>query len=164
MNGQKIAVALCILETDDEYLLIHRGKKKTTKEECVNQYIPIGGKLEPFETPEEGCCREVKEETGITIESPNLLGILTETSPLEKYNWVDYVFYKKIEKQPISNCDEGNLIWIPKTKITLLDTPEIDQKMYEYLIKKQKFIISAVYNESLNLLKAYEYIEGINLK
>lgn len=114
MEGKKVAVSLCILETNDEYLLIHRGKKKQSIEECVNMYIPIGGKLESFETPEDCCIREVKEETGIDIVEPEFLGIITETSPLSKYNWIDYVFYKKIEKQPLLECDEGDFCWIAK--------------------------------------------------
>ena len=85
-DGKKRAVSLCILETEKEYLLIRRGKEKNQKEDCVNQYIPIGGKVEALETPEDAVIREVKEETGILITNAKLMGVVTETSPLPKYN------------------------------------------------------------------------------
>lgn len=60
MEGKKVAVSLCVLETDDEFLIIHRGKKKQSIEECVNMYISLDGKLVAFETPEYCCIRKVK--------------------------------------------------------------------------------------------------------
>lgn len=163
-DGKKRAVSLCILETEDEYLLIRRGKEKVEKEDCVNQYIPIGGKLEALETPENAVIREIKEETGITIKNPKLMGVITETSPLPKYNWVLYIFTEKIKKQSTIECKEGYFEWVKKENVTTLPTPEIDQKIYEYVKKNQKFIIHTIYDEDLVLKSAYEYIEEKKLK
>ena len=163
-DGKKRAVSLCILETEEEYLLIRRGKEKNQKEDCVNQYIPIGGKVEALETPEDAVIREVKEETGILITNAKLMGVVTETSPLPKYNWVLYIFTSKIKKQNPIECREGYFEWIKKEKVTTLPTPEIDQKIYEYVKNNQKFIIHTIYDENLILQSAYEYIEEKKLK
>jgi len=139
-------------------------KRKKEKEDCVNQYIPIGGKIEALETPEEAVVREVKEETGITIENAKLMGVVTETSPLPKYNWVLYIFTAKIDKQTPTECREGYFEWVKKENVTTLPTPEIDQKIYEYVEKNQKFIIHTIYNQDLVLTSAYEYLEEKRLK
>ena len=61
-------------------------------------------------------------------------------------------------------CDEGDLCWIEKTDISNIPTPLIDKKIYEYLAKNQKFIISTIYDEQLQLISAYEYLEGKNIQ
>lgn len=160
MDGLKRAASYCILDTGEEYLLLRRGKSKTNMEDWANNYIPIGGKLEACETPEDACIREVKEETGINIQNPTFFGILTETSTNPKYNWVIYFFYANIEKQSLIDCNEGDLEWIAKTKIGSIPIPTIDQVIYEYVARKQKFILSANYDEKLILLSAFEYLEN----
>lgn len=163
-NGLKRGICLCILECNDEFLLIRRGKTKMDMEELGGLYIPIGGKIDPFETPEQAIIREINEETGIDISTPKLLGILTETSPLPKYNNIVYFFHKTIEKQQIKECDEGFFEWIKKSNINNIPTPEIDRIIYEYLENRQNFIINATYDEKLNLLGAYEYLENKKIR
>ncbi len=46
--------------SDDKVLLIHHRK--------LNIWIPVGGHIEPNETPDEAVQREVGEETGLDIE------------------------------------------------------------------------------------------------
>ncbi len=164
VDGQKKGISLCILESEKEYLFIRRGKKKTSIEDWNDQYIPIGGKIEPYETPEEAVIREVKEETGFEIDNPILFGILTETSPLPQFNNIIYFFSKKIIKRQPIDCDEGYIEWVKKSNILNIPTPEIDRTIYEYLVNKQKFIINASYDDKLNLLTAYEYIENKVIK
>lgn len=163
-NGLKRGICLCILENNDEFLLIKRGKIKTDLEELGGFYIPIGGKIDPYETPEDAIAREVFEETGIKINNPHLLGILTETSPLPKYNNIVYFFYENIEKQPTKDCEEGYFEWIKKANINSIPTPEIDRIIYQYFERKQNFIITATYDENLNLLTAYSHLENKKIR
>jgi len=53
------------LEANNSYLMLLRNKKKNDVNE--GKWIGIGGKLEKNETIEECAKREVKEETGLTI-------------------------------------------------------------------------------------------------
>ena len=64
---------LCYIEKDGKYLMLHRTKKK--KDINKNKWIGVGGHAEAMEDPEECLLREVKEETGLDIQSPKLCGI-----------------------------------------------------------------------------------------
>ena len=66
---------LCYIEKDDKYLMIHRIKKKHDVNK--DKWIGIGGKFERGESPEDCILRETKEETGLTLTSYRLRGVLT---------------------------------------------------------------------------------------
>ena len=53
---------LCYLERGDEYLMLHRTKKKN--DENHDKWIGVGGKFEANESPEDCMRREIFEETG----------------------------------------------------------------------------------------------------
>jgi len=129
------------------------------KHNMFDKWVQPGGHIEADEAPEEAAVREVFEETGIKIKTPKLLGILTETSPLPKYNNIVYFFYERILKQPLKNCEEGFFEWIKKADIGSIPTPQIDGIIYQYFERKEKFIIDATYDDKLNLLTAYSYLE-----
>ena len=63
---------LCYIEKDNKYLMLKRVKKK----EDINKgkWIGVGGHFEEGESPEECVCREVLEETGITIDNLQYFG------------------------------------------------------------------------------------------
>ena len=56
---------LCYIEKDENYLMIHRIKKKHDVNK--DKWIGIGGKFERGESPEDCILRETKEETGLTL-------------------------------------------------------------------------------------------------
>ena len=55
---------LCYLETEDEYLMLHRTKKD--QDENKDKWIGVRGHFEAEESPEDCLLREVREETGYT--------------------------------------------------------------------------------------------------
>ena len=65
MNG--INTTLCYLKRGEEYLMLHRVKKEGDLNK--DKWIGIGGKFEAGESPEDRLCREVLEETGLTLHS-----------------------------------------------------------------------------------------------
>ena len=69
---------LCYLEQDGNYLMLHRIKK----EHDINhdRWIGVGGKFEEGESPEECALREVREETGLVMNSWNYRVIVTFVS------------------------------------------------------------------------------------
>lgn len=160
LDGYKKAVSLCILKNDNNYLLLKRGKCKTKKEEDYGLYIPVGGKIEPYETPEEAAKREIKEETGIEISNIDFKGILVETCKKVDYNWIDFVFIAEVDYFVPNECEEGFLEWINKEDIFNISTPEIDKEMYKYIIDNKKFIFNDIYNSNMKLIYAKEEISG----
>ena len=66
---------LCYIEKENCYLMMHRVKKShdVNKDKCVG----VGGHFEAGESPEECLLREVKEETGLTLDSYRLRGVVT---------------------------------------------------------------------------------------
>ena len=69
---------LCYLERGDEYLMLHRVKKKNDVNH--DKWIGVGGKFEEGESPEECVLRECREETGLTLTEWRYRGIVTFVS------------------------------------------------------------------------------------
>ena len=102
-----ILSTLCYIEKDNKILLLHRTKKQNDEHE--GKWIGVGGKFEKGETPEECVVREVKEETGFTIENPTLRGIMT--FPNFKNDTDCYVFLYTVNEfeGELIECNEGEL-------------------------------------------------------
>ena len=66
---------LCYIEKDGAYLMLHRVKKE--KDINKDKWIGIGGHFETGESPDDCLLREVYEETGLTLTSFQLRGIVT---------------------------------------------------------------------------------------
>ena len=71
-----IQSTLCYLERGDEYLMLHRVKKKNDANH--DKWIGVGGKFEEGESPEECILRETKEETGLTLTEYRVLLMLIQ--------------------------------------------------------------------------------------
>ena len=52
-------------------------RKNNTSSSTHQMWIPAGGHVEHGETLEEACVREIKEETGLSINDPRFRGIVT---------------------------------------------------------------------------------------
>ena len=65
---------ICYIDNGHSLLLLHRNKKPNDVHE--GKWIGVGGKLEAGESPEECVIRESKEETGLTLYQPQLVGII----------------------------------------------------------------------------------------
>jgi len=154
MIGLKKAAVLCILKHQEQFLLLQRGK-----EPHKGQYIPVGGKVEPFEDPLSAVVREVFEETGLKLDKKNLqfIGVLSETSPVN-FNWINFVYCAEIDFFTPPTCVEGSLHWIDKEDIPSTSMPQTDGFFFKYLEEKAPFMLDALYDESLNLLSLVEEI------
>ncbi len=158
-EGLKKAVALCILKSGDKYLLIKRGKRKNKKEDDYGKYLPVGGKLEPYEIPEEAAKREVFEETGLTIDNIEFKGMIIENSKVN-YNWIHFVFLSNIDYFEPKETDEGYLEWVYKDDMEKIPTPEIDKEVYKAIVNNENFIFNDIYDDDINLVYAKEELSG----
>lgn len=133
---------LCYIEKDGKYLMLHRTKK----EKDINQdkWLGVGGKFEEGESPEECMLREVKEETGLTLNSYKLRGVITYVSTVFGIEYM-YVFTSDDFEGELSDCNEGELEWIEKEKIFDLNMWEGDKIFLKELNGDKFFSIKMEY-------------------
>lgn len=127
---------LCYIEKDGCYLLLHRVKK----EYDVNRdkWIGVGGGFESRESPEDCLLREVREETGLTLTSYRLRGVITFLTD----GWeTEYMFLYTADgfTGRLTDCDEGTLEWVPKAQIYELPIWEGDRIFLRLLETDEPF-------------------------
>lgn len=105
---------LCYLERGDEYLMLHRTKKKN--DENHDKWIGVGGKFEANESPEDCMRREIFEETGLTVTTYRYRGIVTFVSDIYETEYM-HLFTVTDWTGETRECDEGELAWIKKQKL-----------------------------------------------
>lgn len=142
---------LCYIDNGSDYLMLHRNKK----EQDINKdkYIGIGGHVNIGESPNDCIKREAIEETGYILDDIKLRGIITfvmdDTEELTfLYTCNSYHGIQKV-------CDEGDLCWIPKSKINTLPLWEGD-KIFLDLLEARKDVFSLKLNYIKGELIGYE--------
>ena len=117
---------LCYLENPQgEYLMLHRVKKKADINK--GKWIGVGGKFEEGESPDECLCREVREETGLTLTELQFRGVVTFLSHDSGSDQFMYLFTATGWTGELNmDCSEGELAWVPKERIPELPLWEGD--------------------------------------
>ena len=108
---------LCYIRRGEEYLMLHRIKKEN--DENRDKWIGVGGKFLEGESPEDCVCREVLEETGLTLTDYRYRGVITLVSdvwPCEDM----HLFTAGGFSGEVKECDEGVLEWVPREKLRQL--------------------------------------------
>ena len=105
---------LCYIEKDGCYLILHRTKKQ--HDENGDKWIGVGGKFEYGESPEECAMREVKEGTGLTMLDPRFRGLVTFVSDEWGVEYMNLFTCTKFSGT-LTDCDEGELVWLPKGEL-----------------------------------------------
>lgn len=127
---------LCYIEQKEKYLMLHRIKKENDINK--DKWIGVGGHFEKNESPEECLLREVKEETGLTLKSWKLRGIITFISnecPAE------YMFLYTADSYTgeLQECNEGVLEWVNKSDVCNLPVWEGDRIFLKLLETSSEF-------------------------
>ena len=104
---------LCFIQDEDKILL-----QKRNKSPFRGFWNPPGGKVEKFESPIEACIREVREETGLTLNDVKFRGVFTVFNGTSKSSII-MLFHSRYYDGEIISSDEGEVDWIT-----------IDQKLY----------------------------------
>ncbi len=142
---------LCYIEHDDSYLMMHRTKKE--KDINKDKWIGIGGHFEYGESPDECLLREVDEETGLTLTSYTARGVITF---IYGENVVEYMHLYTADgfTGEIHECDEGELVWVPKEKVMELPIWEGDKIFFRLLNERKEFFsLKLVYDVEGTLLE-----------
>lgn len=131
-----LLTTLCYIEKDGDYLMLHRTKKQQDMNH--DKWLGVGGKFEKDESPEECLLREVKEETGLMLNSYRLRGIVTYVSTTWETEYM-YLFTSDDFTGELVSCDEGELEWIPKEEVIDLNMWEGDKIFLKKLLKEDSF-------------------------
>ena len=146
---------LCYIEKDDKYLMLHRVKKE--KDVNKDKWVGVGGGFEKDETPEECLLREVKEETGLTLTKYAYRGLVTFVSDEWETEYM-HLFTATEYTGEIQICDEGELVWVPKSDISSLNIWEGDKAFFELLDTTERFFTLKLRYEGERLVEKQECV------
>ena len=125
---------ICFVIAGDGVLLINRNKSP-----FMGMWNAVGGKVEKGETPEDACVREVYEESGISVSSPERISRFT-------WNYDDEVGYAF--KAEVKNTGK-NFPFSTEEGI-------IDLKPIEWVLDKKNYGVIADLRVFLNDIKNNE--------
>lgn len=142
---------LCYIERENQYLMLHRTVKKNDVNK--DKWIGVGGHFEGRESPEECLLREVKEETGLLLESYRFRGIVTflcDDYPIEYM----CLYTADFPGGELKDCPEGQLEWVDKEKLEELELWEGDKIFFRLLAEDVPFFSLKLEYEKGVLLSA----------
>lgn len=134
---------LCYIHQADYVLMLYRNRKKNDLN--AGKWVGIGGKFEPGETADEAMLRENREETGLTPDCYEFLGVIEFRN--DAYEDEDMYLYRAdvsncilgeefvlpgteepvIGRKADISCDEGDLAWVRSADIMKLRLWEGDK-------------------------------------
>ena len=136
---------LCLIEDGDRILLQNRVKPDW------RGYTLPGGHVEPGESFVGSVIREIKEETGLTIEHPRLACV--KQFPTETGRYVVLLFKAARWSGELVSSEEGQMAWIryadlSKVKtvddfddlLKVINTPELTE--FQYLVSGEEWTVS----------------------
>ena len=156
-TGIKKLAASCILRHEQSFMLLKRYK-----EPYRGMFLPVGGKVDPFESPRNAAIRETREETGLEVDQIKFCGTLVETSPRE-YNWMSFIYLCDIAHISPPASDEGVLEWIGFDQLLEKPTPKTDWYIYQYIMQGWPFAFNADFDQTLTLVEMQEEFENITV-
>ena len=136
---------LCLIEDGDRLLLQNRIKKDW------HGYALPGGHVERGESFVDAVIREMKEETGLDITNPRLVGV--KQFPIEYGRYVVLLFKATEWLGNVVSSEEGLMEWVEYCNLSsietvedladllkVMNTPELTE--FQYLVQGDEWIVS----------------------
>ncbi|MBD3168782.1 MAG: NUDIX domain-containing protein [candidate division Zixibacteria bacterium] len=136
---------LCYIRDDGKTLMLHRVKKANDMHE--GKWNGLGGKVQPGESPEECVIREIKEESGLEIDEPQLKGVITFPKFDDIEDWYVFVFTTDKFSGELIDSNEGVLKWIPDGQLLDLHLWDGDRIFLKWLDNDGFFSAKFEYNK-----------------
>ena len=143
---------LAYIEIEGFYLMLYRNKKKNDMNE--GKWMGVGGHIEPGETPDQALVREIKEETNLDVTSFRYVAKLLFVN--DDYQEIMHLYKVDAVEGEIKECNEGDLRYIPKESIHLLNMWEGDKYFLDRL-DDDYFELTLIYKDK----ELVEVKEGI---
>ena len=143
--------SLCYLLRGDEVLMMHRTRKKNDMNH--DKWIAVGGRFKAGESPEECALREVREETGLTMVDPQYRGIVTFVNDLYETERM-HLFTTETFTGEMTDCDEGELVWLPKDELLTKKLWEGDKLFLSALDERSDFFTLKLRYEGETLVES----------
>ena len=136
---------LCLIQDGNRILLQNRVKKDW------QGYTLPGGHVEPGEPFVDAVIREMKEETGLDILKPRLVGI--KQFPIEDGRYIVLLFKTECFSGQVVSSDEGEMEWVECDRLSEINTvddlddllkvfnnPDLNE--FQYLVDGDNWTIS----------------------
>ena len=112
---------LCLVEDGNKILLQNRVKKDW------QGYTLPGGHVEKDESFVDAVIREMKEETGLDIKNPILVGV--KQFPIKYGRYVVFLFKTNEFEGVLHSSDEGKMEWIDYRELSKINTVDDLEKL-----------------------------------
>lgn len=136
---------LCLIQDGNRILLQNRVKNDW------QGYTLPGGHVEPGESFVDAVIREMKEETGLDILKPRLVGI--KQFPIEDGRYIVLLFKTESFSGQVVSSDEGEMEWVECDRLSEINTvddlddllkvfndPDLNE--FQYLVDGDNWTIS----------------------
>ena len=138
------------LEKNNQYLMLYRNKKEIDINK--GKYIGVGGHVEKDETEDQAVVREVKEETGLDLLSFKRRGLVYFV--LNGYIEEMYIYSSSDFIGELIECNEGELSWVDKEKVSLLNLWEGDIHFLKKILNDEDYFkMKLVYRDDVLIEK-----------
>jgi 8-oxo-dGTP diphosphatase len=120
--------------------------KKNDKMHHSGVYLPIGGHIELGEGIEEAAIREVKEESGVTVHSVDLKGIIyIRSQNTGEYDNILFLFTSRDFTGEPHQGREGEFAWVDRSNLENINLYEGDRIFLKLLSNHQFFVVDFLY-------------------
>ena len=116
---------LCLICHKNQILLQNR-----TKQDWRGYTLP-GGHVEPGESFVDAVVREMKEETGLTIQHPQLCGV--KQFPIDGGRYVVFLFKTNEFTGELQSSEEGTVEWVDREHLSQLELVEDFQELLDVM-------------------------------
>jgi 8-oxo-dGTP diphosphatase len=147
---------LCFITHGDDLLLMERARHKRA---FPGMYNGIGGHIERNEAPAASALREIREETGLTVQNLTLRGI-SHIDSGQSIGIMLFIFTAESDSREVVANDEGTLHWVPLNELGTVplveDLPLLLPRLYGEKRGSGIFDVRVYYDASDHMVMEFQ--------